>query len=110
MSSTILNDGPTGRQMTQLQEVLETGRLPTLSELLVLLGNENTLLETKTVAQISNLTPWWVRQLIARGELRAINVGSGHQAARWRVDPEDLKAFLASRESRPRDLVADPKP
>ncbi len=78
----------------------------TLTALLTLLAEENALLETKTVAQLSGLTPWWVRQLIARGELRAINVGSGNQAARWRVDPEDLKAFLASRESRPRDLVA----
>lgn len=73
---------------------------------LTLLSRENVLLTVRDTAAALNVTDWWARQLIARGDLRAINVGGSGNTARWRVDPEDLNAFLATRESRARDLVA----
>ncbi len=73
---------------------------------LTLLTRENALLTVKQTALALNVTEWWARQLIARGDLRAINVGGSGNTARWRVDPEDLNAFLANRASRARDLVA----
>lgn len=86
---------------------MEETTSPTLTSMLDVLARESALMTTKEVSTVTNLTGWWVRQHIASGELRAINVGTGSgTSARWRVDPEDLKAFLISRESRPRDLVA----
>lgn len=73
---------------------------------LKLLSRENALLSVKDTAAALGVTQWWTRQLIARGDLRAINVGGVEKSARWRVDPEDLNAFLRSRESRSRDLIA----
>lgn len=70
------------------------------------LSREDTLLTTKEAATVIGVTSWWVRQLIATGELRAINVGGADKSARWRVDPEDLNAFMKSRENRRRDLLA----
>jgi excisionase family DNA binding protein len=67
---------------------------------------ECTLLTVKDAAELTGLTSWWVRQLIAKGELRAVNVGSYGKSARWRIDPEDFSAWLVSRENRPRDLRA----
>ncbi|SFN43333.1 helix-turn-helix domain-containing protein [Mycetocola miduiensis] len=67
---------------------------------------ECTLLTVKDAAELTGLTEWWVRQLIAKGEIRAMNVGSYGKSARWRIDPEDLSAWLVSRENRPRDLMA----
>lgn len=52
------------------------------------------------------MTPWWIRQLITSGKLGGINAGGTETATRWRVDPEDILAWMKSRESRPRDLVA----
>ncbi len=69
------------------------------------MAREHALLDVKDAAAIG-MTPWWVRQLIARGELRAIYVGVPEKSARWRVDPEDLNAWLVNRENRPRDLMA----
>lgn len=91
--------------VSNLIEQFSSGTL-TLSSLLRTLANEHALLDTKEVAAATGLTEWWVRRLICRGEIRAINVGTGDKNVRWRVDPEDLRAFMASRESRPRDLVA----
>jgi excisionase family DNA binding protein len=70
------------------------------------LATRNALLDTTTVAETLGVTPWWVRRLIHSGELRAVNVSGPGTSAKWRVDPEDLSAFLAERQSRPRDLVA----
>lgn len=78
----------------------------TLSGALAQLAREHALLEVKDAAEILGVTPWWTRRLIADGELRAINVGGPDRAARWRVDPEDLAAFIRSRENRGRDLAA----
>lgn len=78
----------------------------TLTNILKIAAREKGLLTVNDTAELGGITPWWVRQLINRGELRAINVGAQGKAARWRVDPEDLHAWLASRENRPRDLTS----
>lgn len=78
----------------------------TLTDALTQMTREHALLDPKQVACLLGVTAWWVRRLIADGELRAINVGGPEKAARWRVDPEDVKAFMRTRESRARDLVA----
>lgn len=62
---------------------------------------QHRLLDVKSSAKVLGLTPWWVRRLIARGELRAINVGGQDKAARWRVDPADLDAWMRQRETQP---------
>lgn len=67
---------------------------------------ESALLSTKDVADLAGITPWWVRQLIAKGELRAIDFSSGPGRPQWRIDPEDLDAWMKSRENRARDLIA----
>lgn len=66
---------------------------------------ESALLSTKDVADIAGITPWWVRQLIAKGELRAMDLSSGDGRPQWRIDPEDLEAWMRSRENRARDLM-----
>lgn len=76
----------------------------TLTGALVELAREHALLDVKSTAAALGVTPWWVRQLVSSGELRGINVGGHDKAARWRVDPEDLHAFMRTRESRARDL------
>lgn len=78
----------------------------TLTGILTYLTHQNVLLNVSDAAVLMGVTPWWVRQLIARGELRAINVGGHEKAARWRIDPEDLSAWMRARENRARDLVA----
>lgn len=78
----------------------------TLTGTLTELAREQGLLNVKDAATAIGVTPWWIRQLIAKGELRAINVGGPEKAARWRVDPEDLNAWMRTRENRPRDLMA----
>ncbi|WP_448389728.1 helix-turn-helix domain-containing protein [Microbacterium aurum] len=67
---------------------------------------DRVLLNVRDAAALLGVTPWWTRRLIATGALRAINVGGPEKAARWRIDPDDLRAFIASRENRARDLVA----
>lgn len=84
----------------------DTSRSTTLTGTLSQMAREHALMDVKDAAAAMGVTPWWVRQLIARGELRAINVGGHEKAARWRVDPEDLSAWMRTRENRPRDLVA----
>ncbi len=80
--------------------------MSTLSGTLSQMVRKHALLDVKDVAAAIGVTPWWVRQLISKGELRGINVGGPDKAARWRVDPEDLNAWIVSRENRARDLVA----
>lgn len=77
-----------------------------LTTTLTLLAREHALLTVSDAAAAMGVTPWWVRQLIKSGGLRAINIGGHDKATRWRVDPEDLRAWLASRENRSRDLIA----
>lgn len=50
------------------------------------------LLEVAHVAHRLSVSPWLVRQFIHKLELPAIRVG-----ARWRVDPQDLQAFIDAR-------------
>lgn len=40
-----------------------------------------------------------IRRLIARGDLRAINIGgdSSRTSVRWRIDPRDLDTWVARR-------------
>lgn len=64
------------------------------------------MLSTAQVAAQLGVTPWWVRRLIRDGELRAVNYGGPATGARWRVDPQDLTAFIRSRQNRARDLFA----
>lgn len=78
----------------------------TLTSILHNMARDHALLEVKEAAAAMGVTPWWVRQLIARGELRAINVGGPEKTARWRIDPEDLNAWIRKRENRARDLMA----
>lgn len=78
----------------------------TLTTLLWQAKKECTLLTVKDTAELAGLTEWWIRQLIAKGEIRAMNVGAYGKSARWRIDPEDFHDWLMSRENRPRDLVA----
>lgn len=78
----------------------------TLTTTLMHLSRDEAMLTTKEAALAIGVTSWWVRQLIATGELRAVNVGGAEKSARWRVDPEDLAAFMRSRENRPRDMMA----
>ncbi len=82
------------------------GTSTTLTTTLAALAREQALMDVKDAAAALGVTPWWLRQLIARGELRAINVGGHEKAARWRVDPEDLSAWMRARENRRRDLMA----
>ena len=65
----------------------------------------DTLLSVREAADTLGVTPWWTRRLIASGDLRAINVGGPDKSARWRVAPEDLAAFIRSRENRSRGLL-----
>jgi excisionase family DNA binding protein len=65
------------------------------------MARRNALMSTKDAALAMGVTGWWVRQLIATGELRAINVGGSGKSARWRIDPEDLDAWLRMRQNRP---------
>jgi hypothetical protein len=76
----------------------------TLTSMLDSIGRDHALLEVKDAALVIGVTPWWIRQLIAKGDLRAINVGGPEKAARWRIDPEDLNAWMRDRENRPRDF------
>ncbi len=46
-----------------------------------------------------------VRNLIAAGELPAVNIGLGKQRARWSVSREDLDAFKQRRSSRPERVL-----
>lgn len=77
-----------------------------LASKLVHFTRDNALLTTKEASVAIGVTSWWVRQLIATGELRAINVGGAEKSAQWRIDPEDLSAFIRSRENRARDTMA----
>lgn len=78
----------------------------TLTGGLARMAREHALLDVKDAADAIVVTPWCVHQLIARGELRAINVGGPEKSARWRVDAEELNVWLVNRENRPRDLIA----
>lgn len=69
------------------------------------MAHVHALVDVKEAAAAIGLTPVWIRQLISKGELRGINVGGHGKAARWRVDPDDLMAWMKSRENRPRDTV-----
>ena len=48
-------------------------------------------LTVEDVATKLDITEEWVRDLIARKEIRAVKVG------KWRIKPEDLEVFIKSR-------------
>jgi excisionase family DNA binding protein len=48
-------------------------------------------LTVEDIAKKLDITEEWVRDLIARKEIRAVKVG------KWRIKPEDLKSFIKSR-------------
>lgn len=77
-----------------------------LTTTLTLLAREHALLTVSDAAAAMGVTPWWVRRLIQSGALRAINIGGADRSARWRIDPEDLRAWMVGRENRSRDLIA----
>ena len=59
------------------------------------------------IAERLRVKPDTVRAWIAAGELRAFSVGTKDNGRkRWRIRPEDLEAFIVTRQNRP----APPKP
>lgn len=48
-------------------------------------------LTVEAVAKKLDITEEWVRDLIARKEIKAVKVG------KWRVHPEELKKFIQER-------------
>ena len=48
-------------------------------------------LTVRDVAEQLDITEEWVRDLIARKEIKAYKIG------KWRIKPEDLDSFLSSR-------------
>jgi len=48
-------------------------------------------LTVEDVAKKLDITEEWVRDLIARKEIKAVKVG------KWRIKPEDLESFVKSR-------------
>ncbi len=67
------------------------------------------LLTTAEAAKQLKLSTDAVCGLIARGRLRAINVGLGQRKPRWRISVEALELFLASRSTSPRPPAAKRK-
>jgi len=57
----------------------------------MLMENVKKYLTVKEIAQRLDFTEEWVRDLIAKKEIKAIRIG------RWRVKPEDLEDFIKSR-------------
>ena len=63
------------------------------------------LLTVADVALLLKINRRTVLDLIAAGEIRAINVGGTRcHGARWRVSEQDLSLFLESRASNDRNL------
>jgi len=50
-------------------------------------------LTVRQVAKKLDITEEWVRDLINAKEIRAIKIG------KWRINPEDLEAFIESRKN-----------
>jgi excisionase family DNA binding protein len=48
-------------------------------------------LTVRQVAKKLDITEEWVRDLIARKEIKAVKIGH------WRIKPEDLEEFIKSR-------------
>lgn len=57
------------------------------------------------IAALLRVKPETVRTWIERGELPAVNIGSGPRRPRLRIDPEAFEAFLRRRAIHPK-----PKP
>ena len=57
----------------------------TLTTLLRHARKECALRTVKDAAELTGLTEWWVRQLIAKGEIRAMNVGSYGKSIRGNI-------------------------
>lgn len=55
----------------------------------------------KAVSDLTDLGEASLRRSIANDDLRAINVSSSPGRPTWRVRPEDLDAWLASRSTTP---------
>ena len=50
-------------------------------------------LTVRQVAKKLDITEEWVRDLIARKEIKAVKIG------KWRIKPEDLDEFIESRKN-----------
>lgn len=59
------------------------------------------LLSPREVGQRLGLSDEQVRQLIRGGKLKAFNVGSGKQRARYRIAEKDIDEFLEGRRVEP---------
>ena len=59
------------------------------------------LLTVRDVAALLQEHPVTVRRRIARGEIRAANLGGTRQGARYRIRASALDAYLNSHEYRP---------
>ena len=60
----------------------------------MLMENVKKYLTVREIAQRLDFTEEWVRDLIARKEIKATRIG------RWRVKPEDLEEFIKSRSNK----------
>lgn len=71
-----------------------------------------TYLTAKQAAEMIGVSVDHVRSLIKLGSLRATNVGRGRKLPRWRIDTEELEAFMLRHRSgvpnrRPRRRLPD---
>lgn len=55
------------------------------------------LLSVREAGKRLGVSDWAVRRMIANGELRVVDVGSGAQRARLRIRLDDLQAFIDAR-------------
>lgn len=62
------------------------------------------LLTVQQVASMLQMKPRKVREAITKGDLRAIRVGEGERGE-LRIERNDLKVWLKSRETKPQDLA-----
>jgi excisionase family DNA binding protein len=94
--TTIMAAGP-GNNANHEPVLRETGRI---------LAAAGTLLTPGEVAQRLRVTPEQVRCLIRRGQLAAVNVGTGPKRPLYRITPEAVEEFLSGRSRQ----TAPPRP
>jgi hypothetical protein len=55
-------------------------------------------LSTKQAGEIVGRSDWWVRERIREGAIKASNIATRPGECVWRVDEDDLRAYLADRQ------------